>query len=196
MSMKKLILITLILTSCSDSDKITSYRIDGENAKVLWKGSATDHSHTGSFEVDGYAKANLEGNLTEGEFSIPISSIDNYDLTGDAKIQLLEHLKSTDFFNALKYPKASFKLIRSVPNTENSQGLNQLISGEFTLLGTTKMITFPARVIVDKKKIEVKAQFTLNRTEYGMVSYTDPDEMLYILPEVEIDLNIKGTKVA
>lgn len=87
-------------------------------------------------------------------------------------------------------------MIRSVPNTENSQGLNQLISGEFTLLGTTKMITFPARVIVDKKKIEVKAQFTLNRTEYGMVSYTDPDEMLYVLPEVEIDLNIKGTKDA
>lgn len=97
MTMKKLFLITLILTSCSDSDKITSYRIDGENAKVLWKGSTTDHSHTGSFEVDGYAKADLEGNLTEGEFSIPISSIDNYDLTGDVKIQLLEHLKSPDF---------------------------------------------------------------------------------------------------
>jgi polyisoprenoid-binding protein YceI len=194
-SLLSAVLVFVLQVGCKkDKTNIQSYRIDNVASKIEWKGSATDHFHVGSFRVEGNFKADDNGRLQSGDFVIPIASIQNYDLPDEPKEQLLAHLKSPDFFNVALHPEATFS-ITSVASYEGTdptavEGANYLITGNFSMIGQTHSLSFPAKVVTEKSGLHTKAAFKLNRLQWGMTSYNDPTEALYILPEVEIKLDI------
>ncbi|UUO06804.1 YceI family protein [Blastopirellula sp. J2-11] len=74
--------------------------------------------------------------------------------------KLTGHLKSPDFFNVREFPVATFK----TTGIESTEPGKFAITGDLTLLGETKSITFPATVEAGK----LTADFKIDRTEFGM----------------------------
>jgi len=200
--MKKLLPIAFLLlsmTACKKNNpKDIIYNVNGTTSKVEWKGSAPDHFHIGSFKLTGSLNTNSKGVINSGEFNIPISSIENYDLENPQKQVLLDDLLSDHFFNVLVHPNAKFRIteVRAYTTAVEGaiEGANYMITGDFSMLGKTNTITFPAKVNSAAESLITEAKFKIDRTKWGMNIYTDPAAQLYILPDVNISLNIHSSK--
>ncbi len=76
---------------------------------------------------------------------------------------LTTHLQSPDFFDVREHPTATFESTRVV-----STGDATMVTGNLTLLGETKEISFPADVTVSNGDLVLNARFLINRSEFGM----------------------------
>jgi len=188
---------TFLLGSCKNNDAVQAnrYALDA-TSRAEWKGYKPDGHHAGSFAVTGQNLVAENGKLQRGEFVIPIATIENFDLPDAVKPVLLEHLKSPDFFNLALYPEARFVITGVTPYlggaTPAVEGANCLIEGNFTLLDKTNPIRFPARVTITGGKITAEAILQIDRTKWGMNSFSDPAAPLYILPRVDLHLKLSG----
>lgn len=180
------------LAACSqkDTNTTTAYKVNESQSSIEWKGSAPTHFHRGAFKVSGTLQTNKERKITGGDFNIPIASISNFDLSGEEQNELLKHLKSSDFFNVAIHPEARFHITKVEDYTDASSPANAKITGEFTMIGATHSISFPAIVKVENGKLSAEGNFTLNRLNWGMNSYNDPEKGLYILPDVDLVIKI------
>jgi polyisoprenoid-binding protein YceI len=183
----------------SFSNPIT-YTVDTSYSKIIWTGTKPVGQHTGTFQLaDG--GLNFEfGTINGGKFTIDIHSLTNTDLQGASKKRLEEHIKSTDFFDVQKYPTAVFEITKTmladvsvisvVPNITHS------ISGNLTLKGVTKNVTFPAAIRMANNILEVKANFNIDRTAWGL-NYGSEKSLQdrFIHPTVNIELDIKANRI-
>ena len=103
---------------------------------------------------------------------------DNERLTG--------HLKSADFFNAAQMPTATFETTAITP-----QAANSLVTGNLTLHGVTKQISFPAKIQVSDDAVEVGADFFINRFDFDIKYAGKADDL--IRKEVVLKLKVKAT---
>lgn len=182
-----------LLTACSRKETTlpTRFKADEALSVAEWKGSAPTHFHRGAFKVSGKLQTNGKGLITGGDFTIPIASISNFDLTDPMEQKaLLDHLKSADFFNIAVHPDAKFIITKVEPYSEASSPANTMITGDFTMIGQTHSIQIPAVIKTEKNKISAEGSFKLNRLKWGMNSYNDPEGGLYILPDIDIDLKL------
>lgn len=96
------------------------------------------------------------------------------------------------------YPTASFKLTKCESyngNTGDSvPGANYLITGNFSMIGQTHPMTFPAKINRQNNRITVDALLKLDRTKWGMLTDSDPEKPLYIFPDVDIKLDLEAVK--
>jgi polyisoprenoid-binding protein YceI len=158
-----------------------SYVVNPENSAINFVGSKVTGSHNGSFKnfVGELRVAN--GKLIEAgnKVVIDMTSIeaDNARLTG--------HLKSKDFFNVSEIPTAIFETISIAENATNST-----VTGNLTLHGVTKQISFPATIRVSDEVVEVAAEFFINRFDFDIKYPGKPDDM--IRKEVVLKLNVKA----
>lgn len=129
-------------------------------------------THTGLVEVPGFFRdftgtVNFDAkDITRStvEFTAKATSID----TGVAPRD--NHLRSKDFFEVDKYPDIAFKSTKV-----EKKGKGYLLTGDFTLKGVTKSITFPFQIAGwlpanDKSggKMGIAAETTINRRDYGV----------------------------
>lgn len=175
----------------------TSYTVDSTST-VGWTGTKPTGSHTGTFKVQSGSLSVKDNVLTGGSFVININSLNNADLAADAdsKGKLEGHLKSPDFFDAAKFPTAKFEITKVEANTDTAKkDITHIISGNLTLKDSTKNVTFPAKITVDAAKVSAVADFSIDRTQWGM-SYKGPNnpQDWVISKEVGIKLNITASK--
>lgn len=78
--------------------------------------------------------------------------------------KLTNHLRSPDFFDTREQPTAKFEST-AVKAAEDGK---HVITGNLTILKATKEIQFPAKVAVTDKGLTLTAEFTIDRTEFGM----------------------------
>ena len=79
---------------------------------------------------------------------------------GKGKEKLEGHLKSADFFDTATNPTSTFEI------TSVSGGN---VTGNLTMKGVTKSVTFPADVKVTPDGVSViSSDFTINRTDWGI----------------------------
>jgi len=182
-----------VLTACSHKESIraTDFKVDEARSAVEWKGSAPTHFHRGAFKVSGNLHTNGNGKITGGDFTIPIASISNFDLTNEVEREaLLTDLKSPRFFNLPVHPEAGFHITKVAPYSDAASSANTMITGEFKMIGQTHSIRIPAVIKTEKDKITAEGSFKLNRLQWGMNIFNDPNETLYILPDVDITLKL------
>lgn len=182
-----------MLTACShkESSMTTHFKADEKRSVAEWKGSAPTHFHRGAFKVSGSLQTNGKGKIAGGDFTIPIASISNFDLTNEAeREQLLNHLKSPDFFNVALHSEAKFHITKVEAYKDAASSANAMITGDFTMIGQTHSIQIPAVIKTVKDSISAEGSFKLNRLQWGMNSFNDPEEALYILPDVDITLKV------
>ena len=190
---------SILAGGCKKDDDVKMIRYGLESTSVVeWRGYKKDGQHLGAFTVDGQNLLVENGKLRSGTFTIPIASITNFDLPDDMKPLLLEHLKSADFFNAVLHPYASFAITKVNPLPGGKagavEGANYEVEGNFTLLDKTLPLTFPARITLTGGKLNAEAVLKIDRTKWGMTSYSDPSGELYIYPDVDLRLKLAGTQ--
>jgi polyisoprenoid-binding protein YceI len=126
-----------------------------------------------------------------------MNSIQNEDLKKEeTREKLVNHLKSDDFFDVAKFPKANF-VITAVK--EDGQGM-QLIRGDLTIKGISHEISFPARVAMDDQMIHaVTDEIVLDRTRWE-VNYKSKSVFAnvkdsFIRDEMKIKLDIRFNRL-
>ena len=80
--------------------------------------------------------------------------------------ELVKHLKSEDFFHIEKYPFSKFDLT----DLETIEGeYNSKVTGNLTILGISKSITFKANLTISEEGVSVISEnFSINRTDWGL----------------------------
>lgn len=208
----------IIITSCQtapEADKATAteqqeataatgenYTIDASGSTIGWIGTKTGGQHNGSFVLTDGTFIVSNGNLTGGSFNIDVNSLAVNDLTGDDKAKLEGHLKSGDFFLADSFPTATFEITSVAPfdaaTAESKlEGATHTISGNLTLRGETKNVSFPAIVKIEGTTVSAVADFNIDRTNWGL-SYKGPNNPAdwFIAKEVNLKLDVKAAKTA
>ena len=146
--------------------------ISPANSKVEFVAAKVTRSHNGSFKQFA-GTIDLAGNIVEA--SRVSIDIDTASVVTDED-QLTGHLKTPDFFDVAKYPKATFVSTKIEPNTAG--GVTHSITGNFDLHGVKKSITFPAAIRVAPDSVSVNAEFAINRKDFGLLYPGKADDLI------------------
>jgi polyisoprenoid-binding protein YceI len=160
--------------------------ISPENSKVDFVAAKVTRSHTGAFKQFS-GTVDLINNSAEQ--SIVTINIDTTSVTTDDD-SLTTHLKTADFFDVAKYPKATFVSTKIEPNTAN--GATHTITGNFDLHGVKKSISFPATIQLSPDSVSANAEFSINRKDFGINYPGKVDDL--IRDGVVIKLTIKAPR--
>jgi len=89
--------------------------------------------------------------------------------------RLTEHLKNEDFFDVPNHPTSTF---RSTDVKAEAEGASHSVTGDLTIRGTTKRVTFPATLVVSEGEVTANAEFTINRQDFKVVYPGRPDDLV------------------
>ncbi len=103
--------------------------------------------------------------------------------------KLTGHLKNEDFFDVPKFPRSSFITTEIKPGGDN--GASHTVTGNLTLHGVTKSITFPATIAVSADEAKLTSEFFIKKNDFG-ITYSGPGGV--IRDEVVIKLDIKAAR--
>ena len=166
-----------------------TYKLDAGHTSVTFQYTHFGFSHpTGKF-------MNAVGSVTLDDATPANSSVEvSFDINGiNTGVAALDtHLKSADFFDAAKFPTATFKSTKVVQTSATTAD----VTGDLTIHGVTKPVTL--KVTLNKKDVhpmmkKVDAGFTatgtINRSDFGMGNY---------VPAVsdQVDLYIEAEAIA
>jgi polyisoprenoid-binding protein YceI len=178
-----------------------TYNADLAASTVGFIGYGVGKNHPGVFSLTDGVVSVQNGAVTGGKFTINIKSISMTEKESYISEKLVPHLLSPDFFDAEKFGTATFEITSVAPYTASAtdssvvDGANFTLSGNLTLKDSTKNVSFPAKLEVSETALSAVANFTIDRTQWGMSYGNDKslkDKM--IMPEVTIALNLKAAK--
>lgn len=207
----------------ASAESATTIAINTENSVITWIGSKPAGKHNGTIQLT-EGQIGLNNNeIVSANFTIDISSLKNLDMAGSKGATDLEgHLMSADFFDEATFPEATFELTgitafvasnleadkeefktEFTPATLSEvmvENPTHFISGNLTMRGTTKNITFPASVNINNGVMKALANFNIDRTEWNL-TYGDEasavdkakDKFLYNTVNVGFEIEA-GTK--
>lgn len=208
----------LLFTSCQSTPKAdkaeaseaqqvtatagTSFKADLAQSHVEFIGSKPVGKHHGSFMLkDGQFTVD-NSVINGGKFVIDINTLkaDDQDSTGNAK--LAGHLLSPDFFDAQKFPEATFEItgvkegVDATAKDVVMKDATHTITGNLTLKGVTKSISFPAKVTMNDQQAIADASFNIDRTQWNL-SYGNDKSLgdKFIYPEVNLQLHLVAGKL-
>jgi polyisoprenoid-binding protein YceI len=136
---------TVAGTSTADSKY---FAFGPENSSINFVGSKVTGFHNGGFRKFSGELRTVNGKLVEEGNKVVI----DMDSTYADNDRLTGHLKSPDFFNAAQIPTATF-----VTKSISQQATNTVVTGDLTLHGVTKQISFPADIQVTENSVELAA---------------------------------------
>jgi polyisoprenoid-binding protein YceI len=83
---------------------------------------------------------------------------------------LVGHLKSEDFFHAEAHPTASFAITGVRAEANEEKGTTHVISGNLTMRGVEKNISFPATVTITDAGVTIDApEFAIDRKNWNVM---------------------------
>ena len=162
---------------------VTTANVIKEKSSIDFVGAKVTRDHKGKFHnFDG--RIEYAGGVPQLiSFDIDLSSIetDTPDLT--------KHLKSPDFFDVAKYPKATFTSKSLSPAPAGSDpGVTHILTGALDMHGQQKDVTIPVKAETTPEGVRATSEFTINRHDWG-ISYRGMADDL-IKDNVLIKLNM------
>jgi len=156
--------------------------ITPQNSKITFTGSKVTGIENGSFEK---FTGTIELVGSDVEKSRVAIELDLNSISTESK-GLSDHLKTADFFDVQKFPKATF----TSTQIKAAGGSNAYqITGILDLHGVKKTITFPATIKVETDSVSVNSEFAINRKDFGIVYPGKANDL--IRDEVLLKLAIK-----
>lgn len=166
--------------------KTVTYVFAAGESKVEFVGAKVTGKHDGSF---GAFRGTVQLVDDDPEKSSVNVEIDTASIEADDP-KLTGHLKSADFFDVEKYPKARFT--STSVRSGASNGGTHTITGNLEMHGVTKAISFPAKVSTSAEAVNVDAEFAINRKDFGIIYPGMPDDL--IRDDVLVRLRIVSKK--
>jgi polyisoprenoid-binding protein YceI len=165
----------------------TLYQFSQDGSKIEFVGAKITRKHEGLFKA---FTGKIQSPDGKPENSAIVAEIDIASLTVD-EAKLTKHLKTPDFFDVERFPKATFVSTSVRPGGEN--GATHTITGSLSLHGVMKSISFPAKVEISADAANAAAEFAIDRKDFGIVYPGMPDDL--IRDEVLIKLSIHAKRV-
>ena len=172
----------------------SKFAVIASESMVIWKANKIVGGHEGTINVKEGTANFTNNNLVGGTFTFDIASLKCTDIPEDneGNAKLVKHLLNEDFFDVEKFSMAKFEITKVE---------NETISGNLTLKGITKNVSFPAKVTMTDNDVSISTNtFTIDRTEFN-INYNSGKVMdaaqlgdYLIRDEVELKLNIKAKK--
>lgn len=157
---------------------VQSLAISPSNSKIAFVGAKVTRSHDGGF-TDFAGTLDFADPPEESKIALTIQTESVY--TDEEK--LTKHLKSPDFFDVAKFPTATFR-----STAIKKDGAGYTVTGDLTLHGVTKRISFPATLSASADKLNANAEFSINRKDFGIVYPGMPDDLIRDLVVIRLAL--------
>ncbi len=176
-----------------------TFNVDATGSKVNWTGFGVGHNHTGTLGIKEGTVMVDNGNVTGGKFTFDMAQIGVTDATpADKASQLVGHL-SKGFFATDSFATSSFEITKAEALTGNADATHT-ITGNLTLRGITKSVSFPAKVTVNGNEVATTATFKIDRTLWNVMENSKNNKLFdmkkmadnLVNDEVELKLDIKA----
>jgi polyisoprenoid-binding protein YceI len=161
----------------------TSAPVIKEKSKIEFVGAKVTRDHQGKFNAFDGSIEYAGGQPQRISFDIDLNSIetDTEKLTG--------HLKSPDFFDVAKYPKATFTSTSIGPAPAGSPaGTTHILRGTLDLHGTKKDVEIPVITQQTADGVHAKSEFTINRHDWGISYRGAADDLIKDTVLIKLDL--------
>lgn len=162
------------------------YTFDQSASKISWVGSKVTGKHDGGFGTFKGTVDVVDGAPEKSKVDVDIEADS---LTSDTE-KLTGHLKSPDFFDTKAHPKATF--VSTEIKKGGDKGATHTVTGNLTIKGITKSVTFPATISLGADTANVDAEFAINRRDFSLNYAGMPNDL--IRDDVVIKLAIRGKK--
>ncbi len=145
--------------------KADTYTVDLTKSSISWEAKKLVGGHSGFVDLTSGTLVFNGKKLAGGGFIANMTTIKTMDNGTKPNAGLDKHLKADDFFGVEKHPAANF----TIKKVQGS-GANLNITGDLTIKGVTKSVTFPATVTwnADKTISAVAEKIEIDRTKYGI----------------------------
>jgi polyisoprenoid-binding protein YceI len=155
-----------------------------EGSSVGFIGAKITGDHKGSFEKFSGTATDEDGKLATMSLVTEMDTMtsDAADLTG--------HLKSADFYTTAEHAQAKFDSL-SITEKSGENGATHEIAGNLEMKGQAKKVTFPATLEVSDAGVHGKAEFSINRKDWGIDYPGKPDDLIKDDVALILDLNFK-----
>jgi polyisoprenoid-binding protein YceI len=164
----------------------TTYAFSNDGSTLSFVGAKVTAKHEGTFGAFKGTVQVVDNDPTKSNVRV---EIDVASITVDPP-KLNNHLKSPDLLDVAQFPKATFVSTSIRPGGDN--GATHVITGNFTLHGVTKSVSFPAKIVIAPEAVDVESEFGINRKDFGIVYPGMPDDL--IKDEVLIKLKAHAKK--
>ncbi len=161
-----------------------TFAVDAAGSTVGFTGSKVTGKHDGKFEKF-TGSITLVGGKVEGiVFDAETASVK----TDDVKLD--DSLKTSAFFDVKRFPTATFA--SSAIKAGGASGATHTVTGELTLHGVKKTISFPATITDGAEAVAGTAEFVINRKDFGIITPGYSDDL--IRDEVVLKIALKATR--
>lgn len=149
------------LSAFTNGAKPVTYTVDAAKSTITWVGKKVAGSHNGTIALKSGSLIVNGKNVTGGTFVMDMTAIKDAD--GSDKLE--GHLKADDFFGSAKYPTSTFVITKVA-----GSGANLTVTGNLTIKGITKPLSFPATVTVnaDGTVSALAGKILVDRTKYDI----------------------------
>jgi polyisoprenoid-binding protein YceI len=154
------------------------YILDFNKSSIVWNAKkVTGSGHTGTVRVSSgviYVKGNA--GIT-GKVKIDMNAMVITDIAdAGTNANFLNHLKGDDFFNTVAFPDAMFE-VTSMQVAKGNNGTTHKVTGNMTIKGITKSVSFPAKITGGGNQVFVEGEVAVDRTQfdvkYGSTAFFD-----------------------
>ena len=193
--MRKIVLLFIAFFSADFANAQEVVEIDFEKSWIKWKGSAlfnfNEHYGTVQFKNGHFIE---EDNIIKGgEFEIDMNTIVNTD--GKYSEDLVNHLKSRDFFDTENHPISKIQIQYIL----YEQGSNVEIQAYLTIRNITQFILISTKFETIEDTTVMKSRFILDRTRwkinYESKGYSINFKDAIISDAIEFDVLITTKKL-
>jgi len=175
------------------------YKVDVKLSKLEWFAEKLTGKHNGTIDFSGGEIRNNHGQFS-GSVDADMSTIKDLDLKDETyKAKLEGHLKSADFFDAVKYPKSTFVItsISPIANAKPGEATHK-VKGNLTIKDKTNEIAFDAVVSMEPDKIICTGTAVVDRSKfdvrYGSKSFFPDIGDKIIYDEFKLKFNLVAVK--
>ncbi len=170
------------------------YKLDLTKSTIVWTGKKVTGSHTGNIKIKSGSLVMDKDQIKSGSFEIDMTSMTTTGMDADGSKKLIGHLSSADFFNVASFPTAKFVISQATKLKDGTYS----ITGDLTVKGITKAVTFTASVPGNDKMKTAIGKVVVDRTKYdikyGSKSFFDNLGDKVIDDNFELDLNLVFNK--
>jgi polyisoprenoid-binding protein YceI len=166
----------MMTVSASSQLKDGKYIVDYKGSSITWSAQkVTGSGHTGTVRVSSGNVVVTKNAISSAKVNVDVNALAVTDIpAGEMNSNLVNHLKSPDFFDAAAHPDAKFE-ITSVKEAKDKEGNTHSVTGKLTIKGITQDVTFPAKVSSNGSSITIAGSMTFDRSKfeirYGSTSF-------------------------
>lgn len=147
------------------------WAVDPASSKIEALGAKITATHPIVFRTFEGTVGVHEGAVTSVAFTVQMDSLE-----ADHP-KLTVHLKDADFFDVPTHPTSTFTSTAITAGSDVPE-MTHTVAGDFTIRGTTKRVTFPAKISLTDGKVEAVTEFVLDRQDFGVTYPGRPDDLV------------------